>query len=697
MNLFIKNFFSYLTCLKNWIIICLLLGSVIVVKAQDNSSKYRESNNLLVNEKPFVVPPVQEWKCGNGFYFVVDQTAIVLPRDNADRLRNIANTLSRDFEELLGQKLKVRVGKPKKGDIYLDFVEDEMINKEAYTLVVADYVSVKASHFQGLMWGTRTLLQVLDLSDGKQIAKGEAYDYPKYEKRGFMLDCGRKFFPLDFLKDYVKIMSYYKMNTFHIHLNDNGFKQFFNNNWDETYSAFRLESDTYPGLTAKDGFYTKKDFVELQLLAEEYGVTIIPEIDIPAHSLAFTHYMPEIASKEHGMDHLDLFNPKTYEFIDGLLNEYLEGENPVFRGPIIHIGTDEYSNEKIETVEKFRYFTDYYIRFVEKYGKQAAVWGALTHAKGNTPVKSENVIMQVWNNGFANPTDMIDMGYQLISIPDWMVYIVPAASYYFDYLDTKKLYDEWEPVKVGNVTFDEGTPNILGGMFAVWNDHVGNGISVKDVHHRVWPAMQTLSAKMWASKESLPDFEDFDTLRTGLTEAPGVNILGRIESDNDLVICYNDLKPGTLNNVEEIGYDYSVQFDIITGKNPLGTVLFSSAHASVFLKEEKSGKFGFSRDGYVYTFNYSIPDEEKTNLCIQGTNKSTKLFVNGKLVQSLDVISKSYNNGKDQMSFVQTLVYPLRKVGCFDGEIKNFKVYKRILNQQEIENTYNSIPTDNGH
>lgn len=110
--------------------------------------------------------------------------------------------------------------------------------------------------------------------------------------------------------------------------------------------AFRLESDTYPGLTAEDGYYTKREFIDLQKLAENLYVEIIPEIDAPAHTLAFTHYKPEIGSKEYGMDHLDLFNPETYKFMDGLFKEYLEGDEPVFRGKKVHIGTDEYSNKK---------------------------------------------------------------------------------------------------------------------------------------------------------------------------------------------------------------------------------------------------------------------------------------------------------------------------------------------------------------
>ena len=294
----------------------------------------------------------------------------------------------------------------------------------------------------GLYWSTRTLLQIAEQSQEHSFPKGIIRDYPDYSIRGFMIDCGRKFIPMSYLQDLVKIMAYYKMNTLQVHLNDNGFKQYFDNNWDKTYAAFRLESETYPGLTARDGSYSKKEFIDFQKQAATNFVEIIPEIDIPAHSLAFTHYKPEIGSKEYGMDHLDLFKPETYQFADNLFKEYLKGDDPVFVGKRVHIGTDEYSNAKKEVVEKFRAFTDHYIRLVEGFGKQAVIWGALTHAKGDTPVKSENIIMNAWYNGYADPATMIKDGYQLISIPDAMVYIVPLAGYYQDYLNEVFLYKE---------------------------------------------------------------------------------------------------------------------------------------------------------------------------------------------------------------------------------------------------------------
>ena len=78
----------------------------------------------------------------------------------------------------------------------------------------------------------------------------------------------------------------------------------------------------------------------------EYGVNVIPEIDVPAHSLAFVHYKPEIGSREYGMDHLDIHKEETYTSLDALFDEYIAGENPVFVGPDVHIGTDEYNKKE---------------------------------------------------------------------------------------------------------------------------------------------------------------------------------------------------------------------------------------------------------------------------------------------------------------------------------------------------------------
>lgn len=625
------------------------------------------------NEKPFVVPELKEWKGSEGVFIPSADMRVVYTQD---ALRSVAEAFAADYGQMFGVTPEVIQGKPSAGDIYFTLKKDKKLGREGYAIRTDRYVTVSAPEAVGVYWATRTLLQMSEQTENHQLPKGQLRDWPDYAMRGFMMDCGRKFIPMPYMRDLVKMMAYYKMNTLQVHLNDNGFKQFFGHDWGRTYAAFRLECDTYPGLTARDGYYTKREFIDFQEEAASRFVEIIPEIDAPAHTLAFTHYKPEIGSQEYGMDHLDLFNPETYKFMDGLFKEYLEGDNPVFCGPRVHIGTDEYSNKKKDVVEKFRAFTDHYIRLVESYGKQACVWGALTHAAGETPVKSENVIMSAWYNGYADPKEMVRQGYKLISIPDGLVYIVPAAGYYYDYLNTQYLYEKWTPAHVAKAVFEEKDPVILGGMFAVWNDHVGNGISVKDIHHRLFPALQTLATKTWGAQVDLP-YADFDRLRQGLSEAPGVNQLGRIGRTEGLVYEVAEVHPNTNLAHEEIGYGYTVSFDLEAADEAPGTELFRSDNAVFYLADPVSGRFGFARDGYLNSFQFRPYPGEKLNVQVKGDNRSTSLLIDGKLVETMDIQKRYFNGGKDSMNYVRTLVFPLKKAGSFKSKITNLKVYNQ--------------------
>lgn len=633
-----------------------------------------------VNPKPFVVPELKQWTGKDGNFTPGKDTRIVCTSQNPELLR-IARMFADDYQQMFGQTLSVAQGKATSGDFVLSLSADKKLGEEGYAIKITDRVAISAPTPTGLYWSTRTLLQLAEQNQERSLPQGTIRDYPDYPLRGFMIDCGRKFIPMAYLQDLVKIMAYYKMNTLQVHLNDNGFKQYFEHNWDKTYAAFRLESEIYPGLTARDGSYSKKEFIDFQKQAASNFVEIIPEIDVPAHSLALTHYKPEIGSKEYGMDHLDLFKPETYEFVDALFKEYLEGDNPVFVGKRVHIGTDEYSNAKKDVVEKFRAFTDHYIRFVEGFGKQAVVWGALSHAKGDTPVKSENVVMNAWYNGYADPATMIKDGYQLISIPDGLVYIVPKAGYYYDYLNEPYLYKEWTPAHIGKAVFDEKHPSILGGMFAIWNDHVGNGISVKDIHHRIFSPLQTLSVKMWTGAQTDIPYETFNEKRALLSEAPGVNQLARIGKKPELVYERSTVAPGSTSDYPEIGYNYTVSFDITGAKESEGTELFRSPNAVFYLSDPIRGMMGFARDGYLNTFPYKVNPGEKATIQIEGNNRSTTLRVNGKVVDEMNTQKLYFNAGKDSMNYVRTLVFPLEKAGNFNSKVQNLKVYNYCVSK----------------
>lgn len=651
--------------IRNLILMALLLVTALPAVSQ--------------NQKPFVIPEIREWKGGHDAVSLSADTRIVCPKGQS-ALRHIAEELAQDCQDLLGFRLNVVEGKPGAGDIVLRLKGDRKLGREGYAMSIGKQIAISAPQPIGVYWATRTLLQMAEQSEDHILPSGVIRDWPDYPLRGFMLDCGRKFIPLHFLQHYVKIMSYYKMNTFQIHLNDNGFPQFFDRGFDNTQAAFRLECDTYPGLTAEDGSYTKQEFIDLQKLAESRFVDIIPEIDMPAHSLAFTRYMPEIESNGYGQDHLDLFSPKTYEFVDNLWKEYLQGPEPVFRGHRVHVGTDEYSNKDTTVVEAFRRFTDHCIRLVEGYGKQAVVWGALTHAKGKTPVKSANVLMSAWYNGYAEPKDMVKQGYRLISIPDGLTYIVPQAGYYYDYLNTKYLYENWTPNQVAKAEFPDRDPAIEGGMFAVWNDHAGNGISTKDIHDRSFPALQTLSTKFWTAKSTTLPFADFDSLRHGLSEAPGVNEAGIISRRGGVVYERANVEPGSTLPYAEVGGTYSVSFDLDGQKEQPGTELFRSPDAVFYLADPISGLMGYARDGYLFTFPYHVK-AGKVSVRVEGDHKQTSLYVNGKLIQKNDITRRYFKNNKQgkevSTALVRTLTFPLKQAGQFRSRITNLKVKQK--------------------
>lgn len=643
-----------------------------------------------VNPKPFVVPELSSWTGAEGKVTPSGRIVVLSPS-----LMDVAQALKADYMTMFSRDLAIVKAKPKakvsNGDIVLSKVDNAELGEEGYVLNVGETINIEAATPQGAYWATRTILQISEQSASRSLPCGKSVDVPAYPLRGFMMDCGRKYIPLDYMDKLVKVMSYYKMNCLQVHLNDNGFKQYFGNDWSKTYSAFRLESEYFPGLEAKDGFYTKKDFIRFQKDAMKQYVEIIPEIDVPAHSLAFTQYRPSLGSDRFGMDHLDLTNPEVVPFLDSLFTEYLTGKEPVFVGKRVHIGTDEYSNSDKKVVEKFRELTDYLIKKVESFGKQAVAWGALTHANGETPVKSENVLMDIWYNGYADPVEMKKQGFKLISIPDGWVYIVPAAGYYYDYLNCQWLYGAWTPAQIGGVKFEERDPDIVGGMFALWNDHCGNGITVKDIHHRLMPAMQTLSTKCWTADSTRLAWEEFDYKRKFLSEAPGVDVLARSLGRTGKVTAIHPsrtIKPNTKLDWfgPEIGYNYTVSFDIVASEINKGDVLFVGPNSKVYLASE-SGHLAFEREGLVNEFDYIVPNGQRVNITVKGTNRETVLIVNGQFRQSLYALtigsaqtnagaagasSDPYSAAK--MYYQRTLVFPLESTGNFKGEISNLTV-----------------------
>lgn len=396
------------------------------------------------------------------------------------------------------------------------YVDDANLAEEEYRLeITRGRIKAYASSLRGRKWAESTVLQMAAQGRGR-IPCGTVHDWPEYQIRGFVVDAGRMYFPIDQLYRYVDDLAYYKMNTLHIHLNDNGFDREFDEDWSKVPGNFRIQSDFFPGLANPEESYTKQEYVELQKYAEGKGIEIISEIDSPAHSLAFTKYRPELASKTHKPDHLDLFNPATYNFLDSLYLEFLGGDDPVFRGPRFHAGVDEYKTKDQAIKEQFRSFANHYFALIESYGKQACSWGALSDMSGETPVDGRGRMVWAWYNGYADPQEMMDLGFDLVCIPDELVYIVPSAGYYNEFLNRQEIYETWTPAHIGAAVFEENHPKIKGGMFAEWNDYLLRGYTMEDIHDRVYPATQVIAAKTWSGVHTTLSFSQFEDACTAV-------------------------------------------------------------------------------------------------------------------------------------------------------------------------------------
>src|ERR1035437_1618056 len=181
-----------------------------------------------------------------------------------------------------------------KGVIHFSSVQYNGTNPEGYNLtIVPGQIDVSGKN-AGLFYGFQTLIQLFPVERETvlQIPCAKIIDEPRYKYRGMHLDVGRHLFPLAFIKKYIDILAQYKLNSFHWHLTeDQGWRIEIKKYPKLTnVGAFRKETQIGHGIVCDGkpygGYYTQKDIKEIVAYAKSKFVTIIPEIEMPGHSLA---------------------------------------------------------------------------------------------------------------------------------------------------------------------------------------------------------------------------------------------------------------------------------------------------------------------------------------------------------------------------------------------------------------------------
>lgn len=702
------------------------------------------------NAKPAVIPELAEWKGAKGGEFAVkDGSRIVVANKDKAALQRAATEFQKDYKDILGKDLQiVYADSANAGDFFFTLVEAGTgLKEEGYNLKIDDSVTVEAETSTGAYWATRSILQILKQTDGT-IAKGEARDYPKYEVRGFMLDVARRPFSKKIVDEVAKTMSWYKMNDLQLHLNDNYiFLEEYTKAGEDpmtAYEGFRLESNIKADgnlnkvdLTSDDIYWTKDEMRSMIQDYREIGMNVVPEFDTPAHSLSFTKVRPDLRFGTSGRenDHFNLHDKysDSLEFVTGLWDEYLKGDNPVFdQETTVNVGTDEYDGRY---AEQFRQFTDDLLAHVQENGNQVRLWGSLSMRKGNTPVRSEDVQMNIWNDGWANPKEMYKEGYDLIDMNDGTVYIVPAAGYYGDYLNKQHLYSNYDPAKRMEVPV--GSEQTFGGAYAIWNDMVdkkANGLSEMEIYDRFNDAAPFYASSLWGDEEKT--YAEATEVSEAVGEAPRTNAYDKVDSKGDTIVSYDfdeglndesgngyDAKDAVNAKVEDkafvlngkesyvstpldrVGPGKELSFDITMKKPGMpGEILFEAdaEYGTYDIRIMEDGTLGFTREGYDYSFGYKLPVNQKVSLTIRTDGDVTSLIADGKKYSATG--SYTYEGDLKASNISRaSLSLPTERIGSktnavnavIDNIVLTSKVVKEDLTEGAIDSKDFTVTADN--
>lgn len=557
------------------------------------------------NSKPAVIPTLQEWYGYEGNYTLSEESRIVINDAANVGLQAAAENMQGDLEEFAGVKPEIVSGTAadaSSADIYIESQTEDIYDTgdEGYFMTTDENgVRIYSSTYTGALYGTVTAEQILWQDDGNDnIPCGVIRDYPDYEIRSVMFDVGRIPHRLQYLQDYTKILTWYKMNEFQLHLND-----------DFTYSPeglpsgsewngmHRLESDAFPSLTENQAYtgerfeyfnevygdpvYTKDDYRNLEDMANAGGIDLIPEIDTPSHSNAYIRYAQEnpdeidwlgpIQSNNNAqMLALDINSSNANEaakaqtarkFMEALYDDYLGGDDPVFSGDTVNIGADEYWDKS--NPEAYRQYVAFLDELMQKYGKTTRMWGALKLFPGETEISPDNIILDIWATYEDDPIARLEDGFRVVNFPQPYLYTTPGRDHK-DMIVEEWLFKNWDPtIFNGNIRAEAGEPLLLGAKASIWGDEFREGIVEADLHERALRSVAMVAEKTWGGSEKTDDYIAYQETFDRLQEGPGTQIAMTIDSQTDVVADYDmsrtEETDGTITVKDSSGNGYDAQ------------------------------------------------------------------------------------------------------------------------------------------
>ncbi|MGA1977837.1 MAG: beta-N-acetylhexosaminidase [Bacteroidales bacterium] len=514
------------------------IGFILLTCGCNQEKSPRTSGNYAVIPEPVSLIGMR------GNFTFSDRSRILLSPMNsetrlaADFLRNlIRNPTGIDIQVVRGDRAE-------RNSVFM-MLDNSIKNNEGYVLTVTPgKIIIKARSAAGLFYAVQTIRQLLPpFVEKEKIIEGiklsvpacEIKDEPRFPYRGMHLDVGRHFFPPQVIKKYIDLMALHKMNTFHWHLTED--------------QGWRIEIKKYPRLTQVGayrketligngdkvpyvydgipygGFYTQEEIKDIVEYARSRFVTIIPEIEMPGHSLAALASYPELSCTGGPFDVCtrwgvveDVYcagNEETFNFLEDVLNEVMT----LFPGKYIHIGGDECPKtrwEKCQLCQKRikdeglkdeQELQSYFIRRIEKFfvskGRKLIGWDEIL--EGGLAPEATVMSWRGTEGGIAAARQRHDV-------------IMTPGDYV--YLDRYQGDLEGQPLAIGgylplervysyNPVPEELTPDeqkfILGVQGNVWTEYI---TTPEHLEYMACPRMFAIAETGW-TPERLKDFQDF--------------------------------------------------------------------------------------------------------------------------------------------------------------------------------------------
>ena len=466
--------------------------------------------------------------------FIIRSSTTICYLEGNAKMERTAHFLAQYIREVTGTQVKVGT-KGGKNSIQLQ-LDTTLANPESYVLdVTPDGVLLKGATEAAVFLGTQTLYKALPITEGRALGAlpiGTVKDEPRFPYRGFMIDVGRHFFSVDYLKELIDVMAMHNINYFHWHLTeDQGWRIEIKKYPKLTeVGSIRKETITAPGSKEYDGkpvsgFYTQEEAREIVRYAADRFITVIPEIDLPGHMMAALASYPELGCTGGPYEIPTRFgvfdevlcggNAQTLQFAKDVLNEIMD----IFPSPYIHIGGDECPKVRWEKCPKCQakirelglkstphhskenqlqvWFMSEVEKEINARGRKMMGWDEIL--EGN-PEPSVTVMgwtspkASILSAQLGHPTIVTPIHYLYFSNP-WINRIMGEAS-------VERVYN-FEPV-ADTLTIDQ-RKNIIGAQGCIWTEWTKDSVKME---WQMMPRIDALSELQWTQPEK-KDFKQF--------------------------------------------------------------------------------------------------------------------------------------------------------------------------------------------